>query len=141
MKEPDSFCFTLYGQLPGGKNAVNTTRTGHRYPNKRFESWRDDAIGQLPSPLPRFLMFPVKLIVDYVPGDARRRDLDAMLGALGHLLERAKVIHDDCQIVACTWTPFPMDRQHPRCTVTVEPYKENYDGPATDGTDGRVGGG
>lgn len=123
MKDPESFVFVLHGQLPSGKNAIKITRTGHRYPDQRFVLWRANAMAQLPLAVPRFTG-PVRLIVDYVPGDVRRRDLPGMLDALLHLFEKAKLVKDDAQVVACTWTPFPLDRKNPRCTVTIAPWKE-----------------
>jgi hypothetical protein len=39
--------FTLTGQIPSGKNAVVVTRTGMRFPAKRFKLWREDALKQL----------------------------------------------------------------------------------------------
>ena len=38
---------TLTGQIPSGKNAVVVTRTGHRFPNKRFVEWRSKALEEL----------------------------------------------------------------------------------------------
>lgn len=118
----DSFTFVLTGILPGGKNAVKTTRTGHRYPDQRFVLWRANALSQLPAKVPHF-PGPVQLLVDYVPGDLRKRDMPGMMDALLHLLEKAKLVKDDAQVVALTWTPFPLDREHPRCTVTIRTWE------------------
>lgn len=70
---------------------------------------------------------PMHLIVDYVPGDLRKRDVPGMLDALLHVLERGGYVVDDAQIRQVTWTPFPIDRQHPRCTVTLSPLTVNLD--------------
>lgn len=123
---PLSLCFTLWGTLPGGKNHVGITRTGHRYPNKRFVAWRAEALKQCP-PVAGPFVGPLHLIVDYVKGDLRRRDMDGMLGALFHLFGKAGYFVDDSQIVQQTWTPFPLDRKRPRCTVTLSPMKPYYE--------------
>jgi len=122
QKGVTTFHFILKGQLPGGKNRIKTTRTGHRYPDKRFVEWRADALAQLPNRPPR-IDGPVAMIVDYTPGDRRIRDMDAMLGTLGHLLCKAGVLEDDAQIVALHWHPFPMDRDHPQCIVTLNQFR------------------
>lgn len=121
-----SICFTIPMQLQSGKNRVLITRTGHRYPPKRFQAWRDDVMRCLP-PIAGPYVGPLHLIVDYVPGDRRKRDVPGMLDALLHVLERGKCMLDDAQVKQVTWTPFPIDRQHPRCTVTLSPIARNLD--------------
>lgn len=123
---PLSLCFTLWGQIPSGKNAVLITRTGHRYPAKRFVKWRTEAMRQLP-PVAGPFLGPLHLIVDYVKGDLRRRDLPGMTDAILHLIEKAGYVLDDAQVVQQTWTPFPIDRKHPRCTITLSPLTLNLD--------------
>lgn len=118
----DSFTFVLHGAVPGGKNAIKITRTGRRYPDQRFVLWRANALCQLPARRPLF-KGPVQLIVDYVPGDQRRRDMPGMLDALLHLLEKAGLVQDDAQVVSLLWTPFPMDRERPQCTLTIKPWE------------------
>lgn len=113
---------SLTGQLPSGKNAVVVTRTGQRFPQARFKAWREHALRQLRPQLaghPWLYDGPIHLIVDYVPGDRRRRDLPGMLDALCHLLEKAGVVRDDAQIQAVTWTSFPMDRSAAGCRMTL----------------------
>lgn len=123
---PLSLCFTLWGQIPSGKNAVLITRTGRRYPAKRFQAWRNEAMRQLP-PVAGPFVGPLHLIVDYVKGDLRRRDLPGMTDALLHLIEKAGYVLDDAQVVQQTWTPFPIDRTRPRCTITLSPITRNLD--------------
>jgi Holliday junction resolvase RusA-like endonuclease len=110
--------FLLRGQLPSGKNAVRNTRTGHRYPNQRFILWRTEALQQI-GKVPQPFVGPVQVIVDYVPGDLRRRDVPGMLDALCHVLEKAGVVMDDAQVANVLWQTFAMDRQAPSCRVTV----------------------
>lgn len=123
---PLSLCFTLWGTLPGGKNQMGITRKGKRYPKKRFAEWREASLKQCPPVAGPFTGY-LHLIVDYVKGDLRRRDMPGMLDALCHLFEKAGYLLDDKQIVQQTWTPFPLDRKRPRCTVTLSPIERNLD--------------
>lgn len=112
------FIFNLKMQIPSGKNAVQTTRTGKRYPSKRFKVWRDAAIQSLPDRLPRF-DGPVAVVVDYSPGDKIRRDVPGLLDALCHLIEKVGIVNDDAQVKNVTWTTFPVWPKKPRCTVSI----------------------
>lgn len=128
-----SFTVTLSGQLPSGKNSIKTTRTGKRYPTKRFVEWRDAAVGHvyrerckvfnLVSQM-RVPMFrkPTELSIEvhYAAGDLRRRDIPGMLDALFHVLERALVVEDDAQIKESHWYQLPVDRANPRVVVRME---------------------
>lgn len=116
-----SIQFTLKGQLASGKNQVQITRTGHRYPNKRFAEWRNQALKQIP-PCEQPFVGPVYMVVDYVPGDLIRRDLDGMLSALFHLLEKTGIVLDDAQVKGLRWYTYPMDREHPNCRVTIQKF-------------------
>lgn len=114
--------FTLSGKLPSGKNAVIVTRTGHRFPAKRFTEWRTLALKELQAQcdgIPQPLRHRLALIVDYTPGDLRVRDVAGMLDAICHLLERSGLIENDGLIRDCTWHEFPMDRARPQATVTL----------------------
>lgn len=113
-----AFAFTLPTQIPSGKNAVLVTRTGQRYPNKRFKVWRDAAIKCLPSERPSFAG-PVRVIVKYTPGDNIRRDVPGMLDALCHLIEKVGVVHDDAQVKNISWTTFPPCKGKPTCDVSI----------------------
>lgn len=123
---PLSLCFTIPFQLQSGKNRVLITRTGHRYPPKRFQAWRDAVLKCIP-PMAGPYTGPLHIIVDYVPGDKRKRDVPGMLDALLHVLERGRCMLDDAQVKQVTWTPFPLDRKRPRCTVTLSPMKPYYE--------------
>lgn len=112
------FTFVLQMQIPSGKNAVQITRTGKRYPGKRFKAWRDEAMGQLPYPVMEFAG-PVSMIVDYVPGDQIRRDVPGLLDALCHLIEKVGLVQDDAQVKSVRWTTFPVQPKRPRCSVSL----------------------
>ena len=113
------YIFLLDCQIPSGKNAVQITRTGKRYPGKRFKAWRDEAMGKIPYPVTEF-RGPVTMIVDYVPGDNIRRDVPGLLDALCHLIEKVGIVQDDAQVKCVQWTTFPVQPNRPRCTISVE---------------------
>ena len=117
-----SITFTLSQQLPSGKNAVVVTRSGHRFPAKRFTDWREKALIELQRQCdgyPQPIRERIALIVDYTPGDKRTRDVAGMLDAICHLLERSGLIENDGLIRDCTWHEFEMDREQPRAVVTL----------------------
>ena len=92
--------FTLTGQCTSGKNAVIVTRSGHRFPAKRFVEWRADMMEQLlpqllASPVKLPLTFPVSVDVSYTAKDRLRRDAPGIIDAIWHLLEKAGVVSDD----------------------------------------------
>lgn len=122
--------FLLECQMVSGKNAVMVTRTGQRFPSKRFKDWRDVASIQLTRQLPKDVLryanlvaFPkpqrVSLAVRYWPGDLIRRDAPGMLDALCHLLERTQVVEDDAQIKSVQWEEQPLDRARPRVELVL----------------------
>lgn len=117
-----SITFTLSGILPSGKNAVVVTRTGHRFPKKRFTDWRTQAMQELRQQCdgyPQPLRERLALIVDYTPGDRRTRDVAGMIDALCHLFERSGLIENDGLIRDCTWHEFDMDRTNPQAVITL----------------------
>lgn len=63
---------------------------------------------------------PVEMIVDYVPGDLKRRDLSALLDGLFHVMEKAGILLDDAQVKNLQWHQWPLDRKNPKCRVTLE---------------------
>lgn len=114
------------GQLRGGKNNVIVTRSGHRFPNPIFAKWRDSMLWQIRAQTraqgsPEPMALPVQMWVDYWHGDMLRRDMDALLGGIFHVLERAGVLEDDKLVKRLLWEPQGLDRKNPRATVRVEP--------------------
>lgn len=125
---PAPLSFTLLGQITSGKNSIKTTRTGRRYPTKRFVVWRDEAETQLRKHLLALvfrwaIILPkpmrVKLVVQYYPGDLIRRDVPGMLDAICHVLEIAGIVEDDAQIKAVDWQEMDLDRERPRVLLTL----------------------
>lgn len=114
---------TLTGQMPSGKNAVNVTRTGHRYPNVRFESWREKAMWEVKMQLKNQKLFPptsnVYMECWYWRGDLRRRDVPGMEDALCHLFEKMGIVNDDAQICDQNFHRMSLDRKNPRITIQM----------------------
>lgn len=92
---------TIKGQVRGGKNNMIVTRTGHRFPRKAWAAWRDDAVKQVKAQLPQGwqpMQGEVDVVLEYVAGDRRRRDMPAIVDALWHVYEAAGIVLDDCQL-------------------------------------------
>lgn len=115
--------FTLKGQIPSGKNAMQVTRTGRHYPLKRFTDWRDDAEIQVRQQVgyPKALEGPCAASFTYFPGDLRRRDAPGMIDAAFHLFERLALVKDDSLIEDVTWKTQPLDRNNPRIIIDLAP--------------------
>lgn len=109
----------ICGQIMGGKNNICITRTGHRFPNKKWARWRDDAVRGVREQLSRhFKMItePVNMRVTYVAGDRRRRDCPAILDAVWHVLEKAGVVADDTLLWPVE-SSRSYDKDSPRCEI------------------------
>lgn len=123
------------GKMQSGKNRVLITRTGHRYPTKRFAEWRDQMVAQAGrqtlgvargcyrGDVERLGVFldPVRVVMRYTPGDLIRRDAPGVMDALWHVLERARVVADDALIQEVRYEQMPLDRTYPHCMVEIEP--------------------
>lgn len=127
----------LQGQIRGGKNNVQITRTGHRYPNASFAKWRDEAVAQIHamfinatrrcgktnlvnimlSELP--YLTRCEAIIDYTPGDLKVRDVPAMMDALWSVLVKAGVLADDGLIREVVWREHPLDRKGPMVRIEL----------------------
>ena len=113
--------FTISGQVRGGKNNVNVTRTGHRYPDRSWALWRDRVVNDLLSikGLGRYEN-PCKIEVKYWAGDRRKRDVPAMIDALWSCFEKAGIVRDDCQFTEVHWLPMGYSKQDPKVEVRIE---------------------
>lgn len=116
--------FTLHTQLHGGKNHINITRSGHRYPNKAWAIWRDRMVTDTQiwqtQKKWRCVRDSAKLHVDYWPGDKRVRDLPALMDSLFHIFEKAGIVENDRLIRHCVWTEHEIDRKNPRVAIKIE---------------------
>ena len=118
----NGLAITIAGHILGGKNHINITRTGHRYPNKAWAAWRDDAVSQVRCQLPAgFKPFdqPVNMRLAYHAGDRRRRDMPAILDSIFHVLERAGVVADDT-LIWVTSSSRDYDKARPRACIVLE---------------------
>lgn len=115
--------FSIIGQMPSGKNQVKITRSGHRYPDKRFVAWREMVVPELELQRGKCELFPIASTVsiecDYTPGDRRTRDVPGMLDALFHVIVKAGLLVDDGLVWAVTWRRNEMDRQQPGLRFTM----------------------
>ena len=125
----------LMGQIRGGKNNVQITRTGHRYPNPTFAKWRDEAVRQIREQVVNALRRPGKTMtalaatepfltrceasIDYTPGDLKVRDVPAMMDALWSVLVKAGVLADDGLIREVVWREHPLDRKAPMVRIEL----------------------
>lgn len=90
--------FKILGSIPSGKNSVIVTRTGKRFPSKRFVEWRAKAVDQLSAQLPKDFAAikgtcSVKLY--YWAPDLRKRDVPGIIDSIWHVLERLEIIEND----------------------------------------------
>lgn len=114
---------TLSGQMPSGKNSVNVTRTGHRYPNERFVAWREKAMWEVRIQLANQVRFSPESLVYmemwYHRGDLRRRDVPGIEDALCHLFEKMGIVNDDSQICDQNFHRMKIDRKNPHIRIQL----------------------
>ena len=115
--------FTLHGRMKSGKNHVQITRTGRRYPNKSFAIWRDKMLRQI-NYKGEPLQGRVGLSAWYTPGDRLRRDAPGIQDALLHLFEKAGILTDDAQIKQVTWWEGPVRKEDPFCSIELQSLDE-----------------
>jgi len=108
--------------MVSGKNQVGITRTGRRYPNKRFVEWRRQMITQL-----NYFQCPqwtdkdvFRCDIRYWPNDRRTRDLPGMTDAIYHCLEQAGVLASDGQIKHGSFTTEALSTEC-RLEITLDP--------------------
>ena len=108
---------------------MNVTRSGQHYPNRKWAEWRDNVVADLTYILKPTketqIKEPCKMLVRYVPGDLKRRDLPAMLDSLFHCMERAGIVSDDSLIKELTWTALPFNRKTPKVEIKIEEIDSN----------------
>ena len=98
--------------MRGGKNHIQTTRTGMRYPVPGFIKWRNEATRQLQGQFQETITWPVEISVEYTASDRRTRDIDGMLSALQSVLVYAGVLKDDGLVRGIGyWKEHPLDRK------------------------------
>jgi Holliday junction resolvase RusA-like endonuclease len=111
----------ITGQIRGGKNSVQSTRDGRRYPKANWAKWRDAAVREVRAQLPRDwkpLDTLTNVRLDYVAGDRRRRDFPAICDAAWHVLERAGFVTDDTHLWPAE-SSRAYNKSAPRLTITI----------------------
>jgi len=114
----------LKGQIRAGKNNVQVTRTGHRYPTKTFKDWSTKAMLQIWEQIGyaheiRPYDEPLAMTLDYWPGDARVRDIPAIVDALLHVLEAAGVVTNDKWVRRMKYAQHEIDKDNPRVVLEL----------------------
>jgi Holliday junction resolvase RusA-like endonuclease len=127
--------FSLQGQCASGKNNVIVTRSGHRFPSKRFSLWKKNSESQAQDTLkisgkPNFpIDYPVSVTINYWSEDRRRRDVPGMIDALWHLIEHLGFIKDDQFLGGfgerTLFINHGLDREHPRTEVEMVGRTDN----------------
>lgn len=128
----------LKGQICSGKNAqLINTKTKQKYAGKRFEEWRSNWFDQIEQQIGGMterertkIRTEQKILVGYVRGDNRVRDVPGMQDALCHLLERADVIENDKLLVDWTWIRIGYNEADPGVILKIEDrtHKETGEG-------------
>ncbi len=65
----------------------------------------------------RGLSDPLKVVIAYIPEDARRRDCPAIIDSIWHVLEHAGIIKDDCLLEDVDFKRYPKDKERAGATV------------------------
>lgn len=112
---------TITGQIRGGKNSVQTTKTGRRYPNKVWAKWRDNAVREVVAQIPKGwepISEHTNVRMEYFAGDKRRRDMPAIIDACFHVLEKAGFTEDDTHLWVAE-SSRAYDKENPRLIITI----------------------
>ena len=115
----------IKGAIMGGKNHINITRTGHRYPSRSWAEWRDKTVAEFRKQLPDgFTMItkPCEIDVLYTPYDKRIRDTPAMLDAIYHCLEKAGIVENDFLIKNVSWKEFSGLKKDAGVDICIEEF-------------------
>lgn len=104
-----------------GKNNYLVLRNGMHIPKKGFVKFRKEVTEQLDKQKPKDWN-PInkhghKWDMVYVPGDNRRRDLPAILDALGHCMEKSGIVVDDQYIYNILFIRKEMSKEN--CGITI----------------------
>jgi Holliday junction resolvase RusA-like endonuclease len=123
---------TIKGQVRGGKNHIIITKTGHRFPNKKFAEWAVGTIWQIRSQRGGYPMISSPEYdwkFDYTPENNQRRDITAVLDAVFHCLEKAGVVSDDRWIQNITFRQNPANKENAGIVITANPAEKAIPSP------------
>lgn len=135
-KNSNILCLVLEGQCPSGKNAVGITKSGRRYPSKRFAAWRASCFEQIKKQLPKKfqqIKTDCNVTLDYYAGDLRKRDTPGIIDAVWNVLENygatkgvkksGLIVSDDYYLGGATgkvsYASRGLDRQNPRIYIIL----------------------
>jgi Holliday junction resolvase RusA-like endonuclease len=114
----------ISGEAPSKKNSRINTRSGRSFPNKRYVAWNRDArIELFPQVAGKDIPFrePVELTVTFYHKDMVRRDSDNQLSSVLDTLVDVGILADDkWQAVPIKHVYDALDRQSPRCVISIE---------------------
>jgi hypothetical protein len=110
-------------QVRGGKNNICITRTGRRFPNKKWAAWRDVTVEQVKEQLPIWHE-PIstrKAFWEfiYTPENMLRRDAPAVLDSVMHCFEKAGLVTDDCLIKNFKFIEMEPNKENPSMVVNI----------------------
>lgn len=117
----------LLGQVPSKKNSRINTRSGRSFPSKRYSEWHKIASEQLKAInriSPRGVSDKVTINYMFYVHDLRRRDVSNMLESINDLLVDVGILEDDdWKHVRIGWADATIDKENPRCELTIKPYR------------------
>lgn len=98
------------------------TRKGKHIPKEEWKNWRDEKVREVLAQLPwdwEPFREPLNIMVHYVAGDRKRRDMPAILDSVFHVLEKAGFVEDDTLLWVSRSTR-EYDKQNPRLAIMTE---------------------
>ena len=122
-----TYRFIFIGQIRGGKNNIQITRTGHRFPTRAWSKWLADTLPSIEAQrlnqhIKEPMLYKMDLRVEYYSEDNRRRDCTALLDAIFHVFEKAGIVKDDAQFKIIHWTDYgKRPGQNAHATVLMTP--------------------
>lgn len=118
------YMYNIKGETPSKKNSrVVNTRTGRSFPNKKYTDWHKSALIQLlgqAHPVEP-ISSPIKLTLEFIHGDLRRRDSDNGASSILDTLKDSGIIQDDnWQIVREIVIRNTYLKNAPECNILIE---------------------
>ena len=114
--------FIIRGRPRPKKNNQIATKQRFIIQNKEYREYEKDAIRQVKGQyLERPIQNRVFVAIKYYLADGREADLPNMDNAICDILERAGVVKNDKQVIACYSKKVAINRRNPRAEVIVIP--------------------
>ena len=117
----------ITGPIKGGKNNYLVLRNGMHVPRPAWKMWRDEVVARLAEQGQKFECITVAcdVTIDYRAGDMRRRDIPAIVDAIFHCLERAKILTDDFLVKDLTFRT-RYDKNLSGATIDISPHENRW---------------